>query len=97
MPDASEQDATIGRTNTSVTLLLISALPIHYSAHWVRMAQVLAFLEHLTSDLEMEFAGQIGWIEQLDHGTKNFGMLHKVPFFTSLDYKSRIAICSRLR
>ena len=26
-----------------------------------------------------------------------FGMLHKIPFFTSLDYRSKIMICAKMR
>ena len=58
---------------------------------------VQPFLSSLTGNLETEFAQQLGWVPKIAHGMPAYGMLHKVPFFTSLDNRSKILICSRMR
>ena len=45
----------------------------------------------------MEYAQQLNWIPSLDHGVLNYGLLHKTPFFSVLDNKSKILICSKMR
>ena len=55
------------------------------------------FLASLTGELEVEFAQQLGWVPKIAHGMPSFGMLHKVPFFTSLDFRSKILICAKMR
>ena len=46
----------------------------------------LPFLDSLTGNLSMEFAAQLNWVPKCNGHLKQYGMLHKVPFFSLLDH-----------
>ena len=61
----------------------------------------LPFMDDLPGRLQMDFAGQLGWVpQQITMGKQRIlqeGLLHKVPFFGGLDPNSVIQICATMR
>ena len=71
------------RADTYLTAKIMEQTKTHLE-HFPAL-DVPEFLNSLTGDLEIEFAGQLGWVPCFKHGIVNYGMLHKVPFFSGLD------------
>eukprot|EP01047_Picozoa_sp_COSAG01_P059029 COSAG01_NODE_7034_length_3383_cov_4.056334_1_plen_772_part_00 len=84
-----------GRADTYLQSKVMEQFKTHLES--MPALDVPDFLNCLTGDLEQEFAAQLGWCTTSKHGMINYGLLHKVPFFSSLDNKSEILVCSKLR
>eukprot|EP01052_Picozoa_sp_SAG31_P015477 SAG31_NODE_996_length_10492_cov_4.648802_1_plen_739_part_00 len=57
----------------------------------------LELLVKLPSSLMNEFASQMGWTSIDVDGNIQHGILHKIPFLSSLDMFSQIVVCSRMK
>jgi hypothetical protein len=69
---------------------------INYNLDATPVLDIIGFMDALPSELQTDFAAQLGWIGSASNGVVNYGQLHKVPFFTHLDNRSQVLICDRM-